>query len=89
MEIIRKSDPAGARVPGSPRGETPSRRAEASPGSSFEVSLMAGALGALFAAGGTLALLSVVLPHNARANELGLLITVGTAYLVAGGLLWR
>ncbi|MGI9095473.1 MAG: bifunctional diguanylate cyclase/phosphohydrolase [Thermoleophilaceae bacterium] len=60
-----------------------------SAGSNFETSLMAGALGALFAAGGTLALLSVVLPHNARANELGLLITVGTAYLVAGGLLWR
>ncbi len=48
---------------------------------------MARALGGLFAAGGTLALLSVVLPHNARANELGLLITLGIAYLVAAGLL--
>ena len=54
----------------------------------FAVPLMARALGGLFAAGGTLALLTVLLPHAARANELGLLIIVGNAYLVSAGLVW-
>lgn len=46
-------------------------------------------LAALFLAGATLALLTVVLPHSARANVVGLLIIVGNAYVVAGVLLWR
>jgi diguanylate cyclase (GGDEF)-like protein/putative nucleotidyltransferase with HDIG domain len=46
-------------------------------------------LAGLFCAGATLALLTVVLPHSARANVVGLLIIVGNAYVVAGLLLWR
>jgi diguanylate cyclase (GGDEF)-like protein/putative nucleotidyltransferase with HDIG domain len=44
---------------------------------------MAKTLAGLFAAGATLALLTVALPHPARASELGLLGIVGIAYLVA------
>jgi hypothetical protein len=50
---------------------------------------MAKALAGLFAAGATLALLTVLLPHPQRASELGLLIIVGDAYVVAGVLFWR
>ena len=57
-------------------------------GANFDVPLMAKVLGGLFAAGGTLALLTVLLPHTARANELGLLVIVGNAYLVSAGLTW-
>ena len=58
-------------------------------GASFETRLMAKALAGLFAAGATLALLTVLLPHPQRASELGLLIIVGNAYVVAGVLLSR
>ena len=58
-------------------------------GAPFASSLMAQALGALFAAGATLALLTVALPHSRRANELALLVIVGDAYLVGGLLFWR
>ena len=58
-------------------------------GASFETSLMARALAGLYAAGATLALLTVALPHPARASTLGLLLIVGNAYLVAAILLWR
>jgi two-component system cell cycle response regulator len=47
------------------------------------------ALAGLFAAGATLALLTVLLPHSARANDAGLLTIVGSAYLVAFFLSWR
>jgi diguanylate cyclase (GGDEF)-like protein/putative nucleotidyltransferase with HDIG domain len=57
-------------------------------GASFEVALMARTLGALFAAGGTLALLTVLLPHSRAANQLGLLVIVANAYLVSAGLIW-
>ena len=57
-------------------------------GANVDVPLMAKVLGGLFAAGGTLALLTVLLPHTARANELGLLVIVGNAYLVSAGLTW-
>ncbi|HEY5198099.1 MAG TPA: diguanylate cyclase [Solirubrobacteraceae bacterium] len=56
-------------------------------GSSFEVSLMAKALGWLFMAGGTLALLTLLLPHSVRPDALGLLVIVGDAYLVSAVLL--
>ncbi|MHB1808465.1 MAG: bifunctional diguanylate cyclase/phosphohydrolase [Solirubrobacteraceae bacterium] len=46
-------------------------------------------LAALFASGATLALLTVALPHSRRASDLGLLLIVGNAYLVAGALWWR
>jgi putative nucleotidyltransferase with HDIG domain len=58
-------------------------------GASFDTRLMAKALAGLFAAGATLALLTVLLPHPQRASELGLLIIVGNAYVVAGLLLSR
>ncbi len=58
-------------------------------GASFEPALMAQALAALFAAGATLALLTVALPHSRRANDLALLLIVGDAYLVAGLLFAR
>ncbi|MHB8658733.1 MAG: bifunctional diguanylate cyclase/phosphohydrolase [Solirubrobacteraceae bacterium] len=57
-------------------------------GAGFEVPLMARVLGGLFLAGGTLALLTVLLPHSSRANELGLLVIVTDAYLVSAGLIW-
>jgi diguanylate cyclase (GGDEF)-like protein/putative nucleotidyltransferase with HDIG domain len=53
----------------------------------FAVSLMSRALGGLFLAGGTLALLTVLLPHSAQANVLWLLGIVANAYLVSAGLL--
>jgi diguanylate cyclase (GGDEF)-like protein len=57
--------------------------------SSFESTLMAKALAGLFAAGATLALVTVALPHSARASDVGLLLIVGIAYVVAGALFWR
>ncbi len=50
---------------------------------------MARVLAALFAAGATLALLTVLLPHSKRADAAGLLAIVGDAYVVAGLLFWR
>ncbi|MHB1538412.1 MAG: bifunctional diguanylate cyclase/phosphohydrolase [Solirubrobacteraceae bacterium] len=46
-------------------------------------------LAALFASGATLALLTVALPHPRRGSDLGLLLIVGDAYLVAAQLWWR
>jgi diguanylate cyclase (GGDEF)-like protein/putative nucleotidyltransferase with HDIG domain len=57
-------------------------------GASFDPSLMAQALACLFAAGATLVLLTVALPHSTQADVLGLLLIAGNAYLVAGVLLW-
>jgi diguanylate cyclase (GGDEF)-like protein/putative nucleotidyltransferase with HDIG domain len=56
---------------------------------SFEIRLQARVLAGLFAAGATLALLTVLLPHSRRADQVGLLVIVGDAYLVACVLLWR
>ena len=58
-------------------------------GASFEIHLMAQVLAGLFAAGATLALLTVLLPHSAHANALGLLLIVGDAYVVGGALFLR
>ncbi|HSZ03842.1 MAG TPA: diguanylate cyclase [Solirubrobacteraceae bacterium] len=55
----------------------------------FDSKLMARALAGLFAAGATLALVTAALPHSAQASELGLLVIVGLAYVVAGALFWR
>src|SRR5271167_1056790 len=54
-----------------------------------ERGVMARALAALFAAGATLALSTVALPHSRRASDLGLLVIVGVAYVVAASLYWR
>jgi diguanylate cyclase (GGDEF)-like protein/putative nucleotidyltransferase with HDIG domain len=53
---------------------------------SFTADLRAKALAGLFAAGATLALLTVALPHSRRASELGLLMIVGCAYAAATAL---
>jgi diguanylate cyclase (GGDEF)-like protein/putative nucleotidyltransferase with HDIG domain len=53
-------------------------------GASFQTSLVARVLAVLFAAGASLAALTVALPHPARTNVLGLLAIVANAYLVAG-----
>jgi two-component system cell cycle response regulator len=55
----------------------------------FDSRLMAKALACLFAAGATLALITAALPHSARASDVGLLVIVGSAYVVAGTLYWR
>ena len=58
-------------------------------GTGFETRLMARALGSLFAAGATLALLTVVLPHGPRVSSAGLLAVIASAYLTAAALFWR
>ena len=58
-------------------------------GASFQTSLMAEVLAGLFAAGATLAALTVALPHPPNQNDLGLLAIVAGAYAVAGVLHWR
>jgi diguanylate cyclase (GGDEF)-like protein/putative nucleotidyltransferase with HDIG domain len=58
-------------------------------GASFQTSLMAEVLACLFAAGATLAALTVALPHPPDQNDLGLLAIVAGAYTVAGVLHWR
>jgi diguanylate cyclase (GGDEF)-like protein/putative nucleotidyltransferase with HDIG domain len=55
-------------------------------GASLQASLVAKVLATLFAAGASLAALTVALPHPAAMNELGLLLIVINAYLVAGAL---
>ena len=47
---------------------------------------MAGTLAALFAAGATLAFVSLALPHPARTDELGIVVTAAVAYVVGAGL---
>ncbi|HXN36707.1 MAG TPA: diguanylate cyclase [Solirubrobacteraceae bacterium] len=58
-------------------------------GDGVERGVMAQALAALFAAGATLALLTIALPHPHGASELALLVIVGIAYVVAAALFWR
>jgi diguanylate cyclase (GGDEF)-like protein/putative nucleotidyltransferase with HDIG domain len=52
-------------------------------GASLQASLVTKVLATLFAAGASLAALTMVLPHPERANELGLLVIVVSAYLTA------
>jgi diguanylate cyclase (GGDEF)-like protein/putative nucleotidyltransferase with HDIG domain len=52
-------------------------------GASLQASLVAKVLATLFAAGATLSALTMILPHPARANQLGLLVIVASAYLTA------
>jgi len=58
-------------------------------GTSFNTSLTAKVLAGLFAAGATLAALTVALPHPADANTRGLLAIVANAYVIAALLYWR
>ena len=62
---------------------------DAETGTSFGTELTARILATLFAAGSTLALLTVALPHPARTNVPAVLAIVGVAYAVAGALYWR
>jgi diguanylate cyclase (GGDEF)-like protein/putative nucleotidyltransferase with HDIG domain len=62
---------------------SPGEGSSAQNGAGVETSVMAQVLAGLFAAGATLALLTVALPHSHRASSLGLLLIVGNAYLVA------
>jgi diguanylate cyclase (GGDEF)-like protein/putative nucleotidyltransferase with HDIG domain len=55
-------------------------------GASFQTSLVAKVLAVLFTAGASLSALTVVLPHPAGTNDLGLLLIVANAYLVAATL---
>jgi diguanylate cyclase (GGDEF)-like protein/putative nucleotidyltransferase with HDIG domain len=55
-------------------------------GASLQASLVAKVLAALFAAGATLAALTVALPHPDHTNELGMLLIIADAYLVAATL---
>jgi diguanylate cyclase (GGDEF)-like protein/putative nucleotidyltransferase with HDIG domain len=57
-------------------------------GAGFNTSLTAKVLAGLFAAGATLAALTVALPHPADANQLGLLGIVANAYVIAALLYW-
>jgi diguanylate cyclase (GGDEF)-like protein/putative nucleotidyltransferase with HDIG domain len=51
--------------------------------------LTARILAALFAAGATLSLFTLALPHSAHANAAAMLVIVGIAYAVAALLFWR
>ncbi len=62
-------------------------RAVAGARANSETPLMAKTLAGLFAAGATLALLTLLLPHAEGANEIGLLAIVADAYLTAAVLL--
>jgi diguanylate cyclase (GGDEF)-like protein/putative nucleotidyltransferase with HDIG domain len=57
--------------------------------SSFQVSLVARVLAALFASGATLAAFTAVLPHPHAASVPGLLAVVANAYLVGALLYWQ
>jgi diguanylate cyclase (GGDEF)-like protein/putative nucleotidyltransferase with HDIG domain len=58
-------------------------------GTSFGTELTARILATLFAAGSTLALLTVALPHSARTSTLAVLAIVAVAYAVSGALYWN
>ncbi len=55
-------------------------------GASLQTSLVAKVLAVLFAAGASLSALTVALPHPTGTNDLGLLLIVANAYLVAATL---
>jgi diguanylate cyclase (GGDEF)-like protein/putative nucleotidyltransferase with HDIG domain len=68
---------------------TRSREQQRTGTNAFETRLMAKALAGLFAAGATLALLTVLLPHSPRVQEPWLVAVVGAAYVTAGVLVWQ
>jgi diguanylate cyclase (GGDEF)-like protein/putative nucleotidyltransferase with HDIG domain len=55
---------------------------------SFETRVMSRALAGLFAAGATLSLLTLVLPHAKDTNELGLILVCADAFIVAAIFFW-
>jgi len=58
-------------------------------GPATDLRLSASILAGLFCSGATLALLVLLLPHPAAANDAGLLGSVAVAYVVGGLLLWQ
>jgi diguanylate cyclase (GGDEF)-like protein/putative nucleotidyltransferase with HDIG domain len=58
-------------------------------GANFQTSLVAKVLSGLYAAGATLAALTVALPHPPDQSKLGLLAIVANAYTIAAVLQWR
>jgi diguanylate cyclase (GGDEF)-like protein/putative nucleotidyltransferase with HDIG domain len=58
-------------------------------GSSFQLSLVARVLAALYCAGATLAAITAVLPHPRAASVTGLLAVVADAYLIGALLYWQ
>lgn len=80
-DILKMKDVSGC---GAPEGALGGYIA----GANFQTSLVAKVLAGLFAAGATLAALTVILPHPAHQNEAGLLTIVANAYVVAGVLYW-
>jgi diguanylate cyclase (GGDEF)-like protein len=102
MSHVRLRAPGGAHVParerrheskvtvrGNGSGVGAGVQSRATAGEGAQSALMAHALAALFAAGATLALLTIALPHPRGASELGVLVIVGDAYAVAALLFWR
>jgi diguanylate cyclase (GGDEF)-like protein/putative nucleotidyltransferase with HDIG domain len=55
-------------------------------GPTFQTALVAKVLAVFFAAGASLATLTVILPHPSRTNELALLVIVANAYVIAAAL---
>lgn len=76
-------------VPVEQPGAPPGPSVSGSVTTGFDANAMARTLAGLYAAGATLALVTVALPHSARASDIGLLVIVGIAYVVAGALFWR
>jgi diguanylate cyclase (GGDEF)-like protein len=58
-------------------------------GAGFDSGLMARMLAGLFAAGATLALVTLALPHPARQSGVGLVGIVAIAYMIGGVMFWR
>src|ERR1700739_529587 len=71
------SSTGGSRVPARPVSDA------------SEEKMMAATLAALFAAGATLALITLLLPSSKHADKVGLLAIVGNAYVVSGLMFWR
>jgi diguanylate cyclase (GGDEF)-like protein/putative nucleotidyltransferase with HDIG domain len=62
---------------------------QTSQGGTFEARVRVRVLASFYLAGATLVLVTLALPHDADANELGLLAIALNAYLVGGAMLWR
>ncbi len=62
---------------------------QTSQGGTFEARVRVLVLASFYLAGATLVLVTLALPHDADANELGLLAIALNAYLVGGAMLWR
>jgi diguanylate cyclase (GGDEF)-like protein/putative nucleotidyltransferase with HDIG domain len=56
---------------------------------SFGIALRARILAGLFAAGASIAAVTLLLPHSSRTNDQALLAAIADAYVVAGLLYWR